>query len=58
MKMSWGPVEMSGILLLLALSMPGRLGAGEPRGLKLPSLSQMRYLARSVAVAVLAGWGA
>ncbi len=50
MKMSVGPVDMPGTLLLLALSTLGRLGVGEPRGLEFSSPSQTRYLTRSAAV--------
>ncbi len=53
MKMSVGPVEMSGILLLLALLTPDRSGAGGPQELKSPSPSRTRYLARSAAVGVV-----
>ncbi len=58
MKISVGPVDMPGTLLLLALSTLGRLGVGEPRGLEFSSPSWTRYLAKSAAVGgVCAGWG-
>ncbi len=49
-NMSVGLVETPGSLLPLALLMLGCLGEGEPQGLKFPSPSRTRYLAKSAAV--------